>query len=133
MKILVFCWKHWNVCVFVCVCAAALTAPDLKKKIIGTGYEEAASLSSLNYPKLVCIITGKGPEKEKYLQIIGGKCWQMVRILTPWLETEDYPLVLAAADLGVCLHWSSSGLDLPMKVVDMFGSGLPVCAINYNW
>ncbi|XP_021100088.1 chitobiosyldiphosphodolichol beta-mannosyltransferase isoform X5 [Heterocephalus glaber] len=96
-----------------------------------TEFEQWASDGD-SLPSLVCVITGKGPLKEHYIRLISQKHFQRIQVCTPWLEAEDYPLLLGSADLGVCLHKSSSGLDLPMKVVDMFGCCLPVCAVNFK-
>lgn len=80
----------------------------------------------------VVLITGKGPLREHFEAKIKHSGLQRIQAYTLWLSAEDYPRLLGAADLGVCLHRSSSGFDLPMKVVDMFGAGLPVCALDYG-
>ena len=81
-------------------------------------------------PKTRCvmIVTGKGPQKEMYKQKIAKMNLQHICILTMWLEASDYPVLLGCADLGISLHLSTSGLDLPMKVLDFFGCEVPVCA-----
>merc|ERR1712224_1168219 len=48
-----------------------------------------------------------------------------------WLPLNDYPLLLKYCDWGLSLHQSSSGLDLPMKIIDYFSAGLPVIARGF--
>lgn len=83
---------------------------------------------------LVVFITGRGPQKTMYeakiAQLRAAGRLRAIEIFTAFLSFENYAKLLAAADLGICLHKSSSGVDLPMKVVDMFGAGLPVLAYS---
>lgn len=53
-------------------------------------------------PKMLVVVTGKGPLRDDYMQKIGrlqngddGKeAWRFVRCVSLWLEAEDYPLLL---------------------------------------
>lgn len=95
-----------------------------------TLYSTLATTTHPHLPELLAIITGKGPLKADYLaqihQLEASGRLEMTHLLTAWLSITDYAALLACADLGISLHTSSSGVDLPMKVVDMFGAGLPV-------
>lgn len=87
-------------------------------------------------PKLRVIITGKGPMYDQTQAEIGQlrqdkQFNEYITIYTVWLPSEDYPKILGVADLGVSLHESSSGWDLPMKIVDMFGCGIPCIALGF--
>ena len=91
--------------------------------------------SYLNKQPGICVvafITGKGPLREQVEMRIAALNLQHVKICCVWLKYSDYPKLLASCDVGISLHASSSGLDLPMKIWDMFGCGLPVFALDYR-
>lgn len=84
------------------------------------------------FPTIHLVITGRGPQRLYYEDLFRSQRLHFFRIKTVWLSAQDYPKLLACADLGICLHNSSSGLDLPMKIIDMMGCGLPVLAYRYK-
>jgi beta-1,4-mannosyltransferase len=50
-------------------------------------------------PKILMIVTGKGPLRDKYMKKIdllqgGDNKWEWVKCISLWLEPEDYPLLL---------------------------------------
>ncbi|CAN6652015.1 chitobiosyldiphosphodolichol beta-mannosyltransferase [Trichomonascus vanleenenianus] len=91
-----------------------------------------ATAQGKKLPLLRVIITGKGPMyDEMQREIAHRKLEPMVTVRSAWLASEEYPQVLGTADLGVSLHESSSGVDLPMKIVDLFGCGVPVVAVGF--
>lgn len=97
-------------------------------------YSELAMHTHPHLPRILAVVTGKGPQKADFLrriaQLEAQDKLEMVVIKTAWLSFDQYANLLGTADLGVSLHTSSSGVDLPMKVVDMFGAGLPVIGWN---
>lgn len=93
-----------------------------------------ASTAPVSLPNLVVIITGKGPmydEIQREIVKVSDKFHNRVSIHQVWLTAEQYPKIIGVSDLGISLHQSSSGWDLPMKVVDMFGCGIPVVALGF--
>ena len=59
-----------------------------------SAYDEKAGNVESHLPRLLCVITGKGPQKEKYLAQISERKWSKVEVVTPWLQAEDYPKLL---------------------------------------
>ena len=102
--------------------------PRLEERI--RGWE--AAVVGRRFPDLVILVTGDGARRAEFERRFAGLPARRVHLRARWLEPEDYPRVVGSADLGLCLHRSSSGLDIPMKVADLFGAGVPVCALDYG-
>jgi beta-1,4-mannosyltransferase len=94
------------------------------------GWEAAGS--TRRFPDLVILVTGDGARRAEFERRFAGLPARRIQLRARWLDPEDYPRVVGSADLGLCLHRSSSGLDIPMKIADLFGAGVPVCALDYG-
>jgi beta-1,4-mannosyltransferase len=82
--------------------------------------------------RILVLATGRGTLRDRFERTAAALPSRTVRLATAWFEADQYPFMVAAADVGLSLHRSSSGLDLPMKVMDFFGAGVPVCALDYG-
>ncbi|HEX4914493.1 MAG TPA: glycosyltransferase [Vicinamibacterales bacterium] len=80
---------------------------------------------------LAVLLTGRGAMRESFEHRAARRHFKAIAVKTVWLEPADYPTLVGMADLGLCLHQSSSGLDLPMKLADLRGAGVPVAAYDY--
>ena len=82
-------------------------------------------------PDLAVVLSGRGPLRDAFNARLARRHFKHLSVRTDWVEPADYPTLIGMADLGVCLHQSSSGLDLPMKLADFRGASVPVAAFDY--
>ena len=92
---------------------------------------DAAVADDPAMPGIVVVATGDGPLRDAWVHRVATLQLRRVRLCARWLPAAEYPAFLAAADVGVSVHRSASGLDLPMKIADLMGAGVPVCALAY--
>ena len=93
--------------------------------------ERTLTRAKPDHTQLVVFLTGRGPLRETFEQRAARRNFKAIAVKTVWLEPADYPTLVGMADLGLCLHQSSSGLDLPMKLADLRGAGVPAAAYDY--
>jgi beta-1,4-mannosyltransferase len=83
-------------------------------------------------PDIVVMMTGRGEMRTDFEKRLSRRDFKRIAVRAAWLEPGEYPTLIGMADAGLCLHQSSSGLDLPMKLADFRGAGVPVAAFDYG-
>ena len=108
------------------------TEEMIKESIEDKTKKDIYNITEDKIKKILFLITGRGPMRDKFMEKISEANLKFFDVKSIWLESDDYPKLLSLVDLGVSLHYSSSGIDLPMKVVDMFSGCLPVASVYYE-
>jgi beta-1,4-mannosyltransferase len=81
--------------------------------------------------RLIVWMVGRGPGREAFDRRLARRSFAALAVRTLSLDADDYAAAVGAADLGLCLHQSSSGLDLPSEMADFRGAGVPASAFDY--
>lgn len=82
--------------------------------------------------KLVLVMSGQGPYKALWKSKFEYTHFDKINVVFMWFEAADYPLMVACADYGICVHNSTSGVDLPIKILDLQSCKVPVLAYEYS-
>lgn len=129
---------------------------DARKKFFGQPYYETLVIvTSTSYTKdepleylikaleivistnpliqIICVVTGKGLLKDEFKSQYAQSLAVKYPLHQIWAETQhDYMDLLSCCDLGLSFHRSTSGLDFPMKLIDMISVGIPTCSFEYE-
>ncbi len=108
------------------------TEEMIKESIEDKTQKNIYNITEDKIKKILFLITGRGPMRDKFMDKVSEANFKYFDVKSIWLESDDYPKLLSLVDLGISLHYSSSGIDLPMKVVDMFSGCLPVASVYYE-
>ena len=114
----------------IVVCPTSWT-PDEDFDLLLEALERAERQLASDAPLLAVLLTGRGPLRPTFEARAARRSFKAIVIKALWLEPADYPVLIGMADLGLCLHQSSSGLDLPMKLADLRGAEVPTAVYDY--
>ncbi len=109
----------------IAVCPAGWTADEDMEMLLD-------ALDLMADSAIIVYITGEGPKRAELAPRLRGLRAKGILDDTGFLPAAEYWGLIRRAEVGLSLHRSSSGLDLAMKVVDLFGARVPVCAFDYG-
>lgn len=121
----------------IAVCPTGWTPSDDFDLLIESLERAERRLSPLGAPReasdpdLAVLLTGRGPLRTAIEARLARRTFARIAVRTTWLEPAEYVTLVGMADVGICLHQSASGLDLPGKLAEFRGASVPAYAYDY--